>query len=216
MISKNLKERLYTSLILFLLIFLIFSYNLFLIYSLLVCSVLAILEFLNLIKKIKISFLMKYLINIFFILYIFIFCFYFALFLNIGGLKIILFILLSACIASDIGGFLFGKVFKGPKLTKISPNKTYSGSLGSIILSSLVVLFISFLFDIGLNFKIVITGALTSIFCQLGDLLFSFLKRKAKLQDTGKILPGHGGILDRIDGLLLGVPIGFIIFFLLN
>ena len=216
MISKNLKDRLYTSLVLFLLIFLIFSYNLFLIYSLLVCSVLAILEFLNLIKKIKINFLIKYLINIFFIFYIFIFCFYFVLFSYIGGLKIILFILLSACIASDIGGFLFGKVFKGPKLTKISPNKTYSGSLGSIILSSLVVLFISFLFDIGLNFKIVITGVLTSIFCQLGDLLFSFLKRKAKLQDTGKILPGHGGILDRIDGLLLGVPIGFIIFFLLN
>ncbi len=216
MISTNLQNRFYTSLILISLFLLILNSNLFLVYSLIVCGVFAIIEFINLIKKIKIHFLLRYFINILFIFYIFTFCFYFFLFLNIAGLKIILIILISACIASDIGGFLFGKILKGPKLTKISPNKTYSGSLGSLILSSLVVLFFCFLFGIALNFKIFCIAIFTSIFCQLGDLIFSFLKRKAKVQDTGNILPGHGGLLDRIDGLLLGVPFGFIFFIILN
>ena len=215
MISKNLQYRVFTSLILISLLFLILNSNLILTYSLIVCSVFAIIEFINLIKKIKINFLIRYFVNTLFIIYIFIFCFCFFLFSNIAGLKIILIILIFTCIASDIGGFLFGKIFKGPKLTKISPNKTYSGSLGSLILSSLTVLFFCFFFDIVLNLKIFIIAMLTSIFCQLGDLTFSFLKRKAKLQDTGNILPGHGGLLDRIDGLLLGIPFGLIFFAIL-
>jgi phosphatidate cytidylyltransferase len=134
----------------------------------------------------------------------------FFLFSNLTGLKVILFILLLACVASDIGGYIFGKMFKGPKLTKISPNKTYAGAAGSIILSLIVVSFLSYYFLHTLNLKITIVAVLTSLFCQLGDLIFSLLKRKAKLQDTGKILPGHGGILDRLDGILLGIPFGFI------
>ena len=114
------------------------------------------------------------------------------------------------CIASDIGGFIFGKIFKGPKLTKISPNKTYAGAVGSLIFSIMIVSSFFILFFNLNNFYIIITGFVISIFCQLGDLLFSFLKRKAKIKDTGNILPGHGGILDRLDGVLLGIPAGFV------
>ena len=140
----------------------------------------------------------------------------FLFFSNIIGLKIILFILLIGCIASDIGGFIFGKLFKGPKLTKISPNKTFSGAIGSVILS---LFFISWLFYFLLNsfnYKILIIALVTSIFCQFGDLFFSLLKRKAKLNDTGNFLPGHVGILDRLDGILLGIPFGFITLIFLN
>jgi|TARA_B100001063_G_scaffold236563_1_gene256501 phosphatidate cytidylyltransferase len=216
MILSNFYKRLYTSLVLILLILLIFNFNFILTYCLLVCGVLAVIEFFNISKNLLLNFLVKYLINIFFIIYIFTFCFYFLFFANISGLKIILFILLSACVASDIGGFLFGKIFKGPKLTKISPKKTYSGSLGSIFFSVIAVLILSVFFDIFINFKLIAFAILTSIFCQIGDLFFSFLKRKAKLKDTGNILPGHGGILDRVDGLLLGIPLGFLTFVILN
>ena len=166
-------------------------------------------------KRLSINLFQLYFINFIFIFYIFIFCLNFFLFSNLAGLKIILLILLLACVASDIGGFIFGKTFKGPKLTKISPNKTYSGALGSIILSLTTVLFLTYYFVQLIDLKIVIVAIMTSIFCQIGDLTFSFLKRKARLQDTGKILPGHGGILDRLDGILLGVPLGFVTFVLI-
>ena len=105
---------------------------------------------------------------------------------------------------------MFGKIFKGPKLTKISPNKTIAGSLGSFTLASLTTLSLIFLETNIVNFSIFLIGLITSFFCQLGDLFFSFLKRKAKLKDTGNFLPGHGGILDRLDGIFFGVPFGFI------
>ena len=209
MISNNLKKRIFTSLILLSLLFFIFNFNLILLYFLIVVGVMSILEFLNLTKNIFTNKLNKFFINSFFIIYISIFCFMFFFFSNKDGLKIILYILLLGCIASDVGGFIFGKIFKGPKLTKISPNKTYTGSLGSIIFTLTVVIFL-FSYSIQFfNYRVVIIALTTSIFCQLGDLIFSYLKRKAKIKDTGSILPGHGGVLDRIDGILLGVPIGF-------
>jgi phosphatidate cytidylyltransferase len=214
--NSNLKKRSITSLILLLLFFLIFNYEAILIYSLIVLGVLSIIEFSQLTKKFLIKRLSIFLLNIFFIFYIFIFCSLFYLISNLEGSKIILFILLSACIASDMGGYIFGKIFKGPKLTKISPNKTYSGSIGSITLSILAALFFSYYFFQSINFNIIITLCVTSIFCQLGDLIFSFMKRKAKIQDTGKILPGHGGILDRIDGVLIGLPFGLLTLIILN
>ena len=122
--------------------------------------------------------------------------------------KIIIFILLAGCIASDIGGFVFGKIFKGARLTKISPKKTISGSFGSIISSSIVMLSLIYYFTKMISLNLLMISIFTSIFCQLGDLLFSYLKRKAKLKDTGNFLPGHGGVLDRVDGILLGVPFG--------
>ena len=209
MISNNLKKRIFTSLILLSLLFFIFNFNLILLYFLIVVGVMSILEFLNLTKNIFTNKLNKFFIKSFFIIYISIFCFMFFFFSNKDGLKIILYILLLGCIASDVGGFIFGKIFKGPKLTKISPNKTYTGSLGSIIFTLTVVIFL-FSYSIQFfNYRVVIIALTTSIFCQIGDLIFSYLKRKAKIKDTGSILPGHGGVLDRIDGILLGVPIGF-------
>ncbi len=214
--SKNFRNRFLTSLALLALVFLIFNFNIILIYFLILFGVLAILEFLKLTKKILLSKIKFTLVNIIFIFYLFSFCLLFFIFSNFTGLKIILYTLLLGCVASDIGGFVFGKIIKGPKLTKISPNKTYSGAIGSLALS-ILVMSLSFLNYVKVfDYKIIIVAIMTSIFCQLGDLIFSFFKRKAKLNDTGNFLPGHGGILDRVDGILLGIPIGFITLIILN
>ncbi len=210
MINKNFKKRILTSFFLFLLVFMIYNYNFILIYSLIILGILSIIEFNKIIKLIFKKNLKKILINFFFIIYIFLFCYLFLFFSNFIGLKIILYILLVGCIASDIGGFIFGKLFKGPKLTKISPNKTYSGSLGSIILATFLISILFFFLINNLNIIIVLIGIMTSIFCQIGDLFFSYLKRKARIKDTGNFLPGHGGVLDRLDGILLGIPAGFL------
>ena len=125
-------------------------------------------------------------------------------------LRIILFSIIVICVASDIGGYIAGKIFKGPKLTSISPNKTFSGSIGSFLLASCVSYFsLNFLFN-NLFLENIIIGIIISFFVQTGDLLFSYLKRKSKIKDTGQILPGHGGLLDRIDGIIFGLPIGLI------
>ncbi len=206
----GLKKRIYTSTVLFLLIYLIIKYDPILVFSLIVLGVLSLLEFFSLTKRLFKNFLINSLINFLFILYISIFCYFFLFFSNFLQLKILLFSLLFCCIASDIGGFVFGRFLKGPKLTKISPNKTYSGAIGSILLSSLVFSTLIFYFTQNLNFKIIIIAILTSLACQIGDLFFSFLKRKGKIKDTGNFLPGHGGVLDRLDGIFFGIPIGFI------
>ena len=119
---------------------------------------------------------------------------------------------LSICICSDIGGYIIGKKVGGKKLTKISPNKTISGSLGSFCFSMLPLLvFNNFdkfeysLYSID-NFLFCLK---VSLVCQLGDLFVSYFKRKAKVKDTGRILPGHGGMLDRIDGIIFAVPFVF-------
>ena len=210
MISNNLKQRAFTSLVLLTFVFLIFSFNIFLIYFLIILGVLSILEFIQIINIIFKNKLWGILINLFFIIYIFIFCILFFLSSNLEGLKLILFILLLSCVASDIGGYIFGKIFKGPKITKISPKKTYAGAAGSFLLTLIIMYLFSFYF-IGLQYyKIIFIPFITSLFCQLGDLFFSLLKRKAKLKDTGKILPGHGGVIDRLDGIFLGIPVGFV------
>ncbi len=216
MISNNLKSRLITSLILLTILFLIYNFNFVLVYFLILLGVMSILEFCKLSKNIFSNQLRKFFINSIFIIFILIFCLMFFFFSNIEGLKIILYILLLGCIASDIGGYVFGKIFKGPKLTKISPNKTYAGSLGSIIFTLIVVILLFYYSIQYLSYKVVIISLVTTIFCQLGDLIFSFLKRKAKIKDTGSILPGHGGVLDRLDGIFLGVPLGYLTLILLN
>ena len=216
MISNNLKSRLITSLILLAILFLIYNFNFVLVYFLILLGVMSILEFCKLSKNIFSNQLRKFFINSIFIIFILIFCLMFFFFSNIEGLKIILYILLLGCIASDIGGYVFGKIFKGPKLTKISPNKTYAGSLGSIIFTLIVVILLFYYSIQYLSYKVVIISLVTTIFCQLGDLIFSFLKRKAKIKDTGAILPGHGGVLDRLDGIFLGVPLGYLTLILLN
>ena len=116
------------------------------------------------------------------------------------------------CILTDIGGFIFGKVFKGPKLTKYSPNKTYSGLFGSFLLSFSIIpinFFFNFLNDITL-IKLMIFTLIVSATSQLGDIFISYFKRLSSIKDTGKIIPGHGGLLDRIDGMIFAFPIAYL------
>ena len=113
--------------------------------------------------------------------------------------------IITICIFTDIGGYIFGKIFKGPKLTKISPKKTYSGVFGSFFLP-----FITGQIPLKGTYFLTIV-LLISLISQIGDLIISYFKRKAKLKDTGKILPGHGGLLDRIDGIIFVFPFIYLI-----
>jgi len=216
MIFKDLKKRFLTGILLLLLLYLIFNFKIILIYSLIIIGVVSVLEFLHISNMIFKNKTYLVLFNIFFIIYLYSLLVTFFFISNIFGLKLLIYVLLLTCVASDLGGYIFGKIFRGPKLTKISPNKTYSGAIGSIFFSIFIVSITSIYFLNFLNLKLIFVAFATSIFCQLGDLLISFLKRKAKLKDTGNFLPGHGGILDRIDGIIFGLPIGFITFILMN
>ncbi len=215
MIEKNLKKRIFTSLALLLLAIFFFYFKFVIVYTLIVLGVLSIIEFTNLMSKISKKIIFKYFSNIIFIMYIFLFSLFVFYFSSIFQLKILLFLILFTCIASDIGGFVVGKIFKGPRLTKISPKKTKSGSLGSILFSGVFFSIGIFYLTNTVNIKIILVGLLTSIVCQIGDLFFSFLKRKSNVKDTGNFFPGHGGVLDRLDGILLGLPFGFIFLILL-
>ena len=121
------------------------------------------------------------------------------------------------CISTDIGGYVVGKIFKGPKLTKISPNKTYSGTVGGYLFSIISIgffityskiLFNEELFFLNTTFIFII---LISSISQLGDIFISYFKRLSKIKDTGKIIPGHGGLLDRIDGMIFAFPFSYVI-----
>jgi len=118
---------------------------------------------------------------------------------------------ISICFFTDIGGYLFGKILGGKKLNKISPNKTISGTIGSFITCILPLLIFLNLGYLDLKFSLIniIFYLLVSLISQLGDLFISYLKRKAKIKDTGKILPGHGGVLDRVDGIIFAVPFSY-------
>ncbi len=120
------------------------------------------------------------------------------------------------CIFTDIGGYLFGKLLKGPKLTNLSPNKTYTGVAGSFLLPILFFVFFSkyentFFNLINLNLDLYIFIILISLISQAGDILISYFKRMSKIKDTGKIIPGHGGLLDRLDGMIFAFPFGYIL-----
>ena len=131
---------------------------------------------------------------------------------NIYLLDFILVILI--CISSDIGGYVFGKIFKGPKLTKISPNKTFSGMIGSFFLSITSALLYTEYYNLvyWTDDILLLAVILISSISQIGDLTVSYFKRKSKIKNTGKIIPGHGGVLDRIDGILFAIPFAFILF----
>ena len=136
---------------------------------------------------------------------------------SLDGKYIYLLFVTIICISTDIGGFLFGRLIKGPKLTKLSPKKTMAGSLGSFLLSIATALTFKLFFPFTISsLSLILLGTAVSFGCQIGDIFFSYLKRKAKVKDTGNFLPGHGGILDRIDGILVGLPFGIIISFYLN
>lgn len=120
-------------------------------------------------------------------------------------------------IGSDLGGYIFGKIFKGPKLTHISPNKTYSGAIGSFLISFLLVILYCQFFDIIIlnlekfSYNFILLILILSFVSQLGDLIISYFKRIAGLKDTGNLIPGHGGFLDRLDGAIFVFPFFYII-----
>ena len=119
---------------------------------------------------------------------------------------------LIVCVSTDIGGYVFGKIFNGPKLTKISPNKTYAGALGGYFLSLISLIIITSYIDYSfLTIQFFITFILISTVSQIGDITVSYFKRKSKIKNTGKIIPGHGGLLDRIDGMIFAFPIYYLI-----
>jgi len=120
------------------------------------------------------------------------------------------------CISTDTGGYFFGKLLKGPKLTKLSPNKTYAGVIGSFLFSIIItILFFELTLKIH-NFKYseetFIFVLIVSLVSQIGDIIVSFFKRLSKIKDTGNIIPGHGGILDRVDGMIFAYPFSYFVF----
>ena len=219
--GSNIKKRIITSIFLISLLSLMFFYSYIMIISVIIISIIAWIEFYALISKIfkkdktkhKI---LRFLYKAISLLYLSILV-YLIFLIETGHLNLKLYLLYSVLVAimSDIGGLVFGKIFKGKKLTKISPNKTISGSIGSLIFSILLIPFYQEnLFNENLSIILIITIAI-SITSQLGDLFISFLKRKAKVKDTSDILPGHGGILDRIDGIIFAIPVGIFLFIII-
>ena len=209
--KSEIYKRVNTGLLLILLLVFMFISKTIYLFSSICIFALSFIEFTKLSKLVlKKKIFKQFLINSAFAIYMFLFLLIFIFGLNDIHFKIILFIILLICISSDIGGIFFGKILKGPKLTKISPNKTISGSLGSFIFSMITSsILLGYVFNTELLNNIFFCF-FVSLSVQLGDLFFSFLKRKASLKNTGNILPGHGGVLDRIDGILLGIPIGLV------
>ena len=216
--NLNIKKRILTSILLFALLVGMFFYSYIMIISLIIIAIISWIEFYALISKIfkkdilkdkffRFSYKALSLIYLSGLVYLI-----FTIESENSNLKIYLLYSVLVAILSDIGGLVCGKIFKGKKLTKISPNKTISGSIGSFIFS---ILLIPFFYKVQIDqslvnlFLITIIISLTS---QLGDLFISLLKRKAKVKDTSDLLPGHGGVLDRIDGIIFAIPLGIFLF----
>ncbi len=165
--------------------------------------------------------------NYYFIGYMFlIISFYSAYVLRnyFGGESFVFLFVMFICIGTDIGGYIFGKIFKGPKLLKkISPNKTYSGMIGGYVLSIVIIsIYFNYYYILypeyiepNFNHQIFIKVLLLSTVSQIGDIIISYFKRLSKVKDTGKIIPGHGGMLDRIDGMIFVFPVSYIIYVIL-
>ena len=213
---SEFKKRVITSFFLLLIIFFSFLNLISLSFSLFILTFITLIELHNMYKKIyKKKFIFIFVIYFISVLYLSYFSLTVILFLSNEFIidKFVVLYLLIICIFTDIGGYVFGKVIGGKKLTKISPNKTYSGSMGSFLLSILVG-YLCYKFQSNLlliNINIFVLIIITSFMSQVGDLFISLLKRKAKIKNTGSILPGHGGILDRIDGILFALPIGLLL-----
>ena len=216
--NSNIKKRILTSILLIALLIGMFFYSYIMIISLIILAIISWIEFYALISKIfkknilkdkffRFSYKALSLIYLSGLVYLI-----FTIESGNSNLKIYLLYSVLVAILSDIGGLVCGKIFKGKKLTKISPNKTISGSIGSFTFSTLLI---PFFYKVQIDqslvnlFLITIIISLTS---QLGDLFISLLKRKAKVKDTSDLLPGHGGVLDRIDGIIFAIPLGIFLF----
>ena len=224
--SQNLLKRIITSIILlFLLFFISFSHQNVFIMAILILGIIICVEANSLFSKLlftkilkKNSFFDKF-NSKFFIFNIIVFCYIFFIFCGLSyeihkseGAVFFLYII-SICFFTDIGGYVVGKTVGGKKLSKISPNKTISGTIGSFLFSIIPLLFLLNIvyLDLTLSFNNILFCLLISLVSQSGDLFISFLKRKAKIKDTGKILPGHGGFLDRLDGIIFAVPFSYLL-----
>ena len=210
----ELKKRIITSLFLFILLILMYIYNYILIVAVIIISLIVWIEFFGLIMKIFYKNNLKN--KIFRLLYKGISLIYLCLlsflivftFSSESDYKFFVIYSILVAITSDIGGMAFGKFFKGKKLTKISPKKTISGSIGAFVFSLLLIFIFNKNFENYLFIKVLFFTVTVSFISQIGDLFISFLKRKANVKDTSDILPGHGGFLDRIDGIIFALPFG--------
>ena len=216
--NLELKKRIVTSILLLFLLYLMINYSYILIISLIIISVVTWIEFNSLIYKVfkknkKKNLIIKFLFKLLSLIYLSSLVFL-ILYIETEQthLKICLIYSILVSIVTDIGGLLIGRTIKGKKLTRISPKKTISGSIGSFLFSLVLVpIFYNELLEYNLLYLIIIT-LLISLTSQVGDILISYLKRRAKVKDTSDILPGHGGFLDRIDGIIFALPIGILLF----
>ena len=211
--NLEFKKRIITSLILLILLVFMYLYPFILIVSLIIIAVITWIEFYGLISRIfHKSKILKFIFKSFSMIYLSLIVFGLLYIIsNKPELKIFFVYSILVSIASDVGGLIFGKFFKGRKLTKISPKKTISGSIGSFVFSFTLI---PFFLDLIVNHEILslfVITAFISLTTQLGDLFISFTKRKAKVKDTSDLLPGHGGVLDRIDGIIFSIPIGYLL-----
>jgi len=215
MINNELQKRILSSIILIpIIIFFIFQETLFFGFFLSIFFLVASYEW---IKMNKIVFLK--IIGVCYLFFAFLIAFLLREKFTLGLFILVILI----CIFTDLGGYIFGKVFKGPKLIKISPKKTYAGAIGGFILSlvasliylkytdkgTITFLNLSILTDITLNKVYLLFILVISLISQIGDLIISYFKRLAKVKDTGNLLPGHGGLLDRLDGIVFAIPFSY-------
>ena len=208
--NETLKRLISSILLIPFALFFIIKGSFFLIFFLITCFFIAAYEWQAMTKKNKFS-LIGYIF--------FMFSFYsvYELRNNFSGEYFYILLVTIICVGTDIGGYLFGKTFKGPKLTKISPNKTYSGMFGGFFLSLIFAYiyinnsnFIQTKIETSIEFFVIIL--FISTISQLGDIIISYFKRLSKIKNTGKIIPGHGGLLDRIDGMIFAFPFSYLIF----
>ena len=216
--TTELKKRIITSCFLFLLLILMHFYTFVLIISLIIIAIICWIEFYALIAKIypinniKFKFI-RFILKAISLIYLSVIVYYIliidALYVDY---KIFILYTILVSIASDIGGLFIGKTFKGKKLSIISPNKTISGSIGSFIFSLLLIPFFKDEILHDNHILMIVVTIIISLTSQIGDLMISFLKRKAKVKDTSDLLPGHGGFLDRVDGIIFALPVGLLLF----
>ena len=205
---NELTKRILTSILLIFLLIAMFVYNYIFIVILIIFGTIIWIEFNHLLTKIFKNNYLKTVVSFLVLIYIFYFLWLTIISFQSNDTKIILLYSTLICITSDIGGYCFGKTFKGKKLTKISPNKTISGAIGAIVCSLLLLIVFNFTIEnINLIKYLILTLAVSSA-SQLGDIFISYIKRKAKVKNTSDILPGHGGLLDRLDGIIFGIPVG--------
>tara|TARA_B100000795_G_scaffold104740_1_gene77280 strand:+ start:815 stop:1495 length:681 start_codon:yes stop_codon:yes gene_type:complete len=220
--SKEITKRIVTSFFLIFLLILMHFYAFILIISLIIIAIIAWIEFYAIISKIikqknKKDIILRFFYKAISLLYLF-GLIYFIIIAKLSNpeLELIIIYIILISILSDIGGLIVGRKLKGKKLTKISPKKTISGSMGSFIFALFLVPFFVKYFSTYEYFVLILITLFVSFVSQGGDLFISFLKRKAKIKDTSDLLPGHGGVLDRIDGIIFAIPAGLLLFTLLQ